>query len=196
MFDVSICNRALVLNGSNTITSPEDNQVEAVACVAIYSGVFNEVIADRSWSFAKKRVILLPEPPQEAYLPYSRYALPNDCIRLVQVTDDAEINPYVDRNDFYYMVEDSHVLAESTDQLHLMYMSNSVPTSRWSPHFKTAFVYRLAADLALTLSDNMRKSQMFMERYFYYLREGITVDSMQGKPAKIRTESQLTRTRW
>ena len=79
--DIDICNRALALLGHDrTISSLADGSAEAARCALFYPAAKLNVLAAQAWEFAIRQIAV--EGGAAA-------SLPEDCARLVSISDDA-----------------------------------------------------------------------------------------------------------
>lgn len=81
----SLCNLALNRIGARgQITDINENSPNAVKCLTVWDAIFQEVLSERDWRFAKIRTSLqlAPTPPLYAYK-YA-WALPGDLLRFVR----------------------------------------------------------------------------------------------------------------
>jgi hypothetical protein len=82
---VGICNVALGRIGARgQLVSINDNTPNAVKCLAVWDTVFQEVLSERDWKFAKTRVQLELSPIIPLYSYKAAWALPADLLRFVR----------------------------------------------------------------------------------------------------------------
>ena len=96
MTDVDICNHAIGLCGSTDwIQSLDDNSVSARRCKRFFEPAVERVLASHDWSCAS-RIVRLAQNTTSPTAEYQyAYALPNDCIKIVNVFfDDSGYCPY------------------------------------------------------------------------------------------------------
>lgn len=81
----SICNLALNRIGARgTITSINENSPNAVKCLTVWDAIFQEVMSERDWKFAKTRQLLELSPVTPLYGWKFAWALPQDFLRFVR----------------------------------------------------------------------------------------------------------------
>lgn len=81
----SISNLALGrLGARNQIVDINENSPNAVKCLAVWDAVFQEVLSERDWKFAKTRVDLQLSPLKPLYAYRHAWALPADFLRFVR----------------------------------------------------------------------------------------------------------------
>lgn len=80
-----ICNLALGRIGARgQITNVNENSPNAVKCLAIWDAIFQEVLSERDWKFAKTRQPLTLSPIVPLYNWLAAWALPGDLLRFVR----------------------------------------------------------------------------------------------------------------
>ena len=84
---VQIVNNALVRIGANSITALTENSEAARAANVIYEQVRDATIRDHVWNFAVKRVQLAQDTETPAFEYSYQYALPSDCLRVLQMQE-------------------------------------------------------------------------------------------------------------
>lgn len=204
---VAIANMALFRIGARgTIVSITDNSPNAVKVLAVWDMVFQEVLSERDWKFAKTRVQLqqISIQPVGGYL--FAYALPADFLRLVRPREIPEeqriVNadaigwswggygwgwfrhrdlPVWPRAAHPYIVETIQTGNNSTSyttNLLTNYNSNCGPPivlnyirlitdyTQLMPGFVNALADRLAAELAIPVTEDKQKAESRMEMYW------------------------------
>lgn len=81
---VGISNLALGRIGSRSITDINENSPNAVKVLAVWDAIFQEVLSERDWKFAKTRVPLQLSPVTPLYTWKFAWALPTDFLRFVR----------------------------------------------------------------------------------------------------------------
>lgn len=80
-----ICNVALGRIGARgQITNINENSPNAVKCLAVWDTIFQEVLSERDWKFAKTRAQLQLSPVIPLYAYKAAWALPSDLLRFVR----------------------------------------------------------------------------------------------------------------
>ena len=97
-----ICNVALGRIGARgQITSINENSPNAVKCLAIWDTIFQEVLSERDWKFAKTRAQLQLSPVTPLYTWKFAWALPADLLRFVRPIRRPENNQRAGGGFFY-----------------------------------------------------------------------------------------------
>ena len=91
--DVSICNKALLLLGANTITSFSDGSTQATACSTLYPDVKRTTMGMYPWSFTIAKATLTRQTATPNNEWTYQFTLPNDMLngvpRAVRTTTTA-----------------------------------------------------------------------------------------------------------
>ena len=144
MSEVSICNRALALLGSQPITSLTEDTEAARRLNIFYDDTRKELLRIHPWNFAINRDTLaqLATAPEYEYTYY--YALPSDYLRMLTVSDGT--NQLTD-----WKIENNKLAIDSTTVV-IRYVKDETDTSKFDEGFKAALSYRLAADACFALT--------------------------------------------
>ena len=181
--DVSICNTALSWIGGQLITSLDDESREAQLCKAVYEDVRDAVTAAHDWTFAIGRFDL----PKNAAAPVNGYAngfqLPSEVLRVMDVNCGED-----------WRIEGQDIVTNEGSAKIRAVVRITDPT-RFSALFVQALAARLAADLAIPLTQSKELQRQHYELYMTKLSEAVTNDGMQGKSRKI-TSSWLRSSRY
>ena len=82
-----VYNLALGYIGEYKITEGDTTSKQAVLCIRYYADSRDETLADHPWNFAKKDVILYEYTDHPIFGYNRKYAIPNDCLRVLTVDD-------------------------------------------------------------------------------------------------------------
>jgi len=134
---VSICNVAAVRLGAAPITALTDPGKVATACNARYELSRDEVLEQYEWRDAKTRKTLAADTTAPNHGYDYRYALPNDCLRLLEVADAIE-----------HVVENGYILCDEADGIDVLYIKQIVnPAEFRNPGLVHTIGLRIAADI-------------------------------------------------
>lgn len=142
---VGIANKALTLLGASPITSLSDSSPAARAVNRIYDETRRELIAAHPWNFAIKRASLAASSTAPTHTYARAFPLPSDCLRL----RDAETV-------YLYGVEGSTIVTDAAAPLDIVYIADIEDPNDMPPFFREALSYRLASQLAFTITANAR----------------------------------------
>jgi hypothetical protein len=172
---VSICNLALGWLGAQLINTLDDESTEARLCKANFDLVRDAVLEAKAWTFATKRYVLAPDAGAPEFGWSKRFPLPPEVVRVLRC--DA---PRGDGR-LPWAREGAFILADDTDVLHLAAIVRVEDAAQWSPAFGNAVAARLAAELAVPLSENRSLQADLWSLYERKLKQAGTLDGMQGR---------------
>jgi hypothetical protein len=181
MSEVQICNQALALLGAELITSLDDNTVEAKLSALYYPTIRDAVQYTYDWTFCIRWADLpqLADPPLSEF--ENAYQIPNDTLRVLFVGQDYE---HVDRN---YRIEGDVIVTNSVS-CKAQLLTRVEDTSKFSPLFQQALVARLAAELAIPITNSRTLQEQNYAIYRSKMGEAETMDATQGRPRRMRSQ--------
>ena len=153
--EVTICNIALARLGQTQITSLTEADKKARLCLVFYEPMRDAVLQDAWWTFATKRQTLsqLVATPDSGFDYY--YQLPADCL-----------DPrYLENDLIEYVIEGDKLITDSTEDIELVYTQQLTDTTLFSPNFVDALAYRIAAELAMSLTNDLKKHDQLLNIY-------------------------------
>jgi len=168
--EVQICNIALALLGiDNPILSLDDDSKEARLCKTSYPVIRDELLENHFWRFAMKRSSLtrITAPPEWRYT--YKYQLPSDLVgsRLKMTDLGKEQN---------YKIEGGLLLTDDAS-VSILYVSKEIDVGKYSPAFKQAVSYALAAQLAYSMVQSSTHMQRMLSAAEDKLRAARSIDS-------------------
>ena len=178
---VQICNLALAKIGEEQITSLTDNSKAARRCNLVYEPMRDVVLRSHLWNFAIKRVALATSGDAPAYEYTTKFALPTDFLRLV----DTNLLPESE-----YKVEGKFILAHAST-LSIRYVSQVTDPNEFDWLFIESLAARMAAELAISLTDNR---QLFVDLFNLYqgkIAEARSIDAQERSPDNITADTWL-----
>jgi len=202
---VGIANMALQRIGARLlISSPTEDSPNAIKVNAVWDMIFQEVMSERDWKFAKTRVQL----QRSALIPVGgycfAYGLPADFLRIVKPRERPEEHRIADANLIgwgwggggwgYYRYRDLPVYPKAAAPyiietvastatppqyqtclltnypacecpIILCYIRLLTDLTQLLPGFVNCLAYRLAAELAIPITEDQKKAQGMMEMY-------------------------------
>lgn len=176
--EVEICNIALSLLAVEPITSLDDKTTEARLCKANYANVRDAVLEDADWTFAMVRgtPAKLSDPVPWGYT--AAFQRPSGCLRVTVVKQSDSGDP--DRSDrINWQLEKTHIVANA-DKIYIKYVERVTDVTLFSPMFVQALAQRLAAELAIPLTESNALHTKYWELYVMKRDEAASVDGMQG----------------
>lgn len=189
--EVEICNLGLTNIGGELITSLDDDVKEAKLCKLWYPNSRDATEQEGAWNFATRRIIpaRLADPPTWGYT-YA-YQLPPDNLQVLEVFDDPTYQvPTRDR----WQVEGQTLLFDR-DQVWVKHITRVTDTSQFTALFVQALGYRLAADLAIPLTNSRTLKQEMFAYYQEHLSTAKNIDGTQGYNRPVRSRETVLRAR-
>jgi hypothetical protein len=156
---LDLCNHALVLLGERPLSSLDDRGVPAQVARTTYVRVRDTLLAERPWHWTRRFADLprLAAPPASASGHSAAYQLPSPCYRVVT----ASVAGFDLMGD--WSLEAGHLLCsvDSAAVLQLEY-HGLVDESAWPAHFCLGLTYRLAAEFAVPIADDIKKRDLYL----------------------------------
>lgn len=145
---VDICNLALSRLGDEaniSSISPPDDSVQAQYCSRFYPVALRSLLNRHNWGFSTLRAILAQLTGDTSQFEYC-YALPNGFLKIIRLLDSSQ----TELTDYSLEQHSSGVrcLYCNADAVELVYISDSVNPSFFSPLFVEALSVLLANHLA------------------------------------------------
>lgn len=178
---VNIVNIALRNIGVKRITSMDDDVESARVMTDLYDHIRDEMLAIHPWNFAIEYSDTLAENDDTPDFDYDySYALPADCIRVIELEDAEDEFKVVGGN-----------LFTDTEDPKIKYIKQVTTTSSFSKAFVTAFAARLAAEACYALTNSRNLADDKKKEYELKLSQAINADSQEGSVEKIEESSWL-----
>lgn len=178
--NVDIANNALVKLGASTIISFTENSQAARAVNVIYEQLRNAVLRDHKWNFATKRVALAQNADAPAFDYVYSYALPTDCLRVVQM----------ERRDMIFQIEGRNLLTDESPAK-IIYIAEITDPNEYDAMFVEALSARLAAELAVPLTDSRTLANDMMSMYEGKIRDARSLDSQESGEPEVVADTWL-----
>lgn len=172
-----ICNLALTFIGGSRISSLDDDSKEALICKLSWDIALDEVLVAHPWGFSTARASLARLSDEPVFEWSYQYLLPSDCLRVVRVNGDYaySVESYDDGASGY-----NKILLSNQKEVNALYIRKVDNVAMFPAYFVTALAYRLASQLAFTLSDDDGMADYMMQAYVKYLQNGRALDSQEG----------------
>ena len=179
--EVGICNLALTKNGEDSITALTDNTKAGRLCNLHYAPSRDMVLRDHLWNFSIKRIALAVSTITPAYEYAYQHALPTDFIRAID-------------NDLIKNAEwkiEGEFLLSNDDTVILKYVYKVTDTEIYDPLFVEALSARIAAELAIPLTDSKTQSELMFKLYSSKLATARGVDAQEGTSEGFQADAWL-----
>lgn len=176
---VTICNIALGYLGAQRILSIEDpSTANEELCALFYPIVRDDLLEEYDWSFCIGRVVLdtpVTEGPDWGYT--FNFPKPFNANRIIEVRDDDFVN---EQSNFEWRVEGNFIVA-SKEKIYVRYVKEVVNTNDFSKRFVKAFALKLAADMCIQITENIKLFEALTNKAEVSVMRAATIDGMQGK---------------
>lgn len=154
--ETSICNIALGRLGSQRVLDISENSVEGRACALHYPIIRDELLRSHAWNFAIKRETLTALVSGPAFGWSTQYALPNDCLRVLQLNGwEITHEPRM------FEIEGKYLLTDQAEA-QIRYIFQQLDVATYDAMFVSALACKLAAAIAkdVTGSSSMVGEQL------------------------------------
>jgi len=178
--EVAIANMALGWLGANLITSLQDGSTEAKLMDANFFAIRDAVLEEVDWRFATARysLVLSAEKPEFEYA--NKFLIKENVLKVITVNE----NKYDWQREGEYILSDEAVC-------NIRCIVRIVSPALFTPLFVQALAARLAADLAMPLTQNRTLQGDMYALYKVKLTEAKSSDGQQGKSRKLRMRKLL-----
>lgn len=166
--DLEIANRALFKLGAHPISSFEDETEEAKAMKMFYRQIRDELMSSYRWSFALKRVELLPLSEKPEFGFEYKYKLPNDFLRLEQVYGvgyNYDFLNYKTSELQKFSIEGGYLLTDIGPSLRIRYLSRVENSGLFPPTFVNTLADRIALEFCEKFTQSGSKMELFAQKY-------------------------------
>lgn len=177
---VQIVNNALIRIGASAITSLTENSEAARAANLIYEQIRDATLRDHIWNFAVKRIALAQEVDTPAFEYSFQYALPSDCLRVLQMQE----------KNLIYKIEGRKLLTDE-GTAKIIYISRVTDPNEFDAMFVEALSARLAAELSIPLAESSTLYQNMMEIYRIKITDARSVDGQESGEPNIVADTWL-----
>lgn len=173
--EVLICNIALSKIRAERINSFADESEEAIACNLYYEPVRDEVLRSHPWPCAKDQRTLAPlsSEPEDPSFRY-QYQLPTNpyCLRVLSMLSAPTAK--------YKIIGRKLLTSESV--VTIEYIKRVINPADFDALLVKAIAYRLAADLAIDITNSKDMEILMLRLYESQLRRASGIASLEGEP--------------
>lgn len=151
---IDICNLALTHISKKKISSLDETESEeARRLQVIWHPTRLSVLREYPWNFAMRIEELSKLANESTYGWLFAYQYPSDCVRALKL-----MGPGIKNQQPYRVLQtsqgNSKMIASNIDGAHLEYTANVLDPMLFDPLFVEALAYKLAATLAVVLTEN------------------------------------------
>jgi hypothetical protein len=182
---VEICNLALGWLGGTLITqldAENPSSTEEELCVANYGPALKAVLEAKAWTFATGRVELSPAEATGLEEYPVKFTIPGTVVRVLACDDGAGTF------DLKWVREGGFILVERelvTLQAKAVLLEEDA--AKFQPGFIRALAARLAADLAIPLTENRTLATEMERKFIWELSRAGALDGAQGSAQAKKT---------
>jgi hypothetical protein len=186
--EVSICNGALDLLGSDPIASFDDGSKAANLCSRRYSVVRDACLRAYPWNCAIRRTGLAADTTAPAWGYANRFALPEGpdpefCLRVLRLEGE-DVGAT-------YKVEGRFILSDEGAPLNILYLARIGDPAQFDALLVEAISARLAADLAWPLTGSQSAAVAMRDTYRAKLIEARSIDAQEGSVDELSANAWL-----
>lgn len=181
---VDLANESLLLLGANTITSFNDDDSNAVLINRFYASERDALLRSHRWNFAIGNANLASLDTTPIVDWEFKFTLPTDpyCLRILDVrtvTGDIYLDFAIQGRELY--------TEEST--VDITYVQRVEDPTQFDALFYQALVFRLAWKMAYPVTRSSGTMTLMGQMYDSVVRDARTVDSQEGTPEIIATDT-------
>ena len=181
---VDLANESLLLLGANTITSFNDDDSNAVLINRFYASERDALLRSHRWNFAIGNANLASLEATPIVDWEFKFTLPTDpyCLRILDVrtvTGDIYLDFAIQGRELY--------TEEST--VDITYVQRVEDPTQFDALFYQALVFRLAWKMAYPVTRSSATMSLMGQMYDAVVRDARTVDSQEGTPEIIETDT-------
>jgi hypothetical protein len=185
---VGICNLALGWLGEKRITSIDDESTAARLCKDMWTHALDNMIASREWTFARQRFgPIAASVDVPAFYYTKKFQIPSTVLRVLRVED-----AYAQALEEWQREGDFIVCFDTT--IYMVALVRVADVSSLPAPFAQALAARIAADLAIPVTQNSDLWAKRVQLAAAELQNAATLDGMQGRTVRI-TQTNLSRVR-
>lgn len=174
---VSICNKALLRVGQAQIQALTEQSTEAAYCRQFYDDIRKTVLRSFAWNFALKFSTVAEVAGQTSYRFAYVYALPADCLRILEVHPSEGYSPDDAATEFETIGQYLHTDMEDAI---IKYVFDVTDTTQFDDTFVDALAYRMAAELAMPITRDPNYVGSMMDMYYRTLSAARTYDANEN----------------
>jgi hypothetical protein len=182
----SVCNNAIIKVGGSTITSLDDNTVEAKTCKSLWDDVLDDTLRSHPWNCAQDRASLNKLTAAPIFGFDYQYQLPGNCLRVLTLNDYAI--PYIRNGYVYsnstpikYKIEGRKLLTDESEAK-IVYLYHVTDMNQIDPMLREVLAARMAAEIAFPIAKNTGLVKSLWDIYEAKLRLCRSIDGMEGTP--------------
>lgn len=181
---VDVANLALLKLGDIQITTFDDDTTHAKVVKLVYPRIVDTVLRAHRWRFAIRQAALAQLTGAPPWRYARRYQLPTDpfCLKVVRTSGDPDGEPWE--------LQGRELLTDAAT-MSIEYVARIGDPQQWDALFLEALTERLAAELAIPITNTPAIRQTLMQTFLLKIQEARTHDGFEGTPEE-QTATTLT----
>jgi hypothetical protein len=181
---VDLANESLLLLGANTITSFTDNDSNAVLVNRFYESERDALLRSHRWNCAVTTANLAALVATPIIDWEYKFTMPTDpyCLRVLDVrtvTGDIKLD---------FEIQGREIFTEES-AVDITYVKRLEDATQFDSLLYQALVFRLAWKLAFPITRSSGVMQQMAQLYDAVVRDARTIDSQEGTPEVIETDT-------
>jgi len=180
--EVQICNVALSKLGEDSITALSEDSKAGRACNLIYADTRDNLLRAHPWNFAVTRQSLARLTTTPTYEFSYEYQLPTDCLKVLNLDPEGD--------DVTFKVEGRKVLTDEATA-NILYVARITDPTIFDSLFIEVLSAKLAAELAVTLTESITLADFLHQKYEKALSEARGMDAQEGTPNNIIADAWI-----
>lgn len=185
-----IINSALLKCGEEAIASPDDDSRAARYSNRQYDIIRDNLLRAYNWNFAIGRATTAPDATAPAFGFAYQHQMPDDCLRVIGVFDEAEPIQNYTSSTVPHKIEGRSILTDE-DTLYIFYIKRVTDEALFDATFNEAFALALAIDLAYFLTAGNDRVSRLEDRFLKSIRLAKLADAIEGSPEIIVSSDWL-----
>jgi len=186
--EVSICNQALGWLGAKRISGFSENSVPAKLCRDNYPVLRDALLESRMWTFASFKDVS-ESATTDGWGEWFIHPILDEYLSVFRVYRRVSEGNMV-RDDAWYREGDNIVSERPT--IYFSGIKRMTDSGKFSPMFVQALAARIAADLAIPLTENRQLQADMWNLYQAKLMEATTRDGQQAANERFAVGSMIT----
>ena len=166
--DIEICNIALAMIGSRSITTLAENSKEAKLCNIWYLQSLIKLQEAHRWGFCLKREELTATGTDPVWEYTTEFALPSTYLRLLKIEDEPE---YQREGEFLYTYSET---------INILYIQKITDVTKFPPSFVQALACEIASMIVYSLQQDKNLKAMMLEEAEYWKARARSTGAMES----------------
>lgn len=187
-----IANRALTLIGEARVVSMDDASKQAKACKSQFDITRQSELRANRWGFAMRRAQLAASATAPAFQFARAFPFPTACLRVDFVGDyyvGPSLTDYRTSDESAFAIEGRSILTDLPAPLDVRYLVDVTDASQFDAMFVDAMAAKLAADIAIDLTQSKAMFEKSMAAYGLAIARAKQVNAIERPPEPLPDDS-------